>query len=326
MHHFLFEFITGGGLSGQPLSETLIGEGEIMVQTLLSELNEEGYTDISLTRDSRLSLIENKSEQYVVDEKIEEKLPGFIKVSDVSWLIAPETDNYLSEYAELFIKYGKLFIGSSPDAIKIATSKLVTNKKLLAAGINVVETRLLSEEVPKSESGWVVKPDDGVGGEGAFVINDESKIYKLLKEEGSDNLIIQPYIEGKHMSMSLLVFNGEVRLLACNKQYMDIKNNTFKLKAIGVNECLSFKVEMLALAKNIISVISGFAGYIGIDLIAKDGELYVLEINPRFTTAYAGISESIGCNVTTKILDAFLSKKLPDIELTTAKPVKIKVY
>lgn len=326
MRHFLFEFITGGGLSDLALSETLIEEGEIMVQTLLKELGELDNSSISLTRDSRLSLFENEAEQYVINGRVEDKLPEFIKASEVSWLIAPETDNCLSDYAELFIKYGKIFIGSSPEAIKIATSKRLTNKKLAAAGINVVETKLLSEEKPKSNSAWVVKPDDGVGGEGAFIINNEKDLDELLAEEGAENLIIQPYIEGKHMSMSLLVFNGDVRLLACNKQYIDIDNGVIKLKAIGVNEYLSYKNEMLELAKNIVSVISGFAGYIGVDLIAADNELYVLEVNPRFTTAYAGISESIGCNVTANILNTFINKKIPDIDLTNAMPVKIKVY
>ncbi len=82
---------------------------------------------------------------------------------------------------------------------------------------------------------------------------------------------------------------------------------------------------MLKLANKIISTISGFAGYIGVDLIEVKNELFVLEINPRFTTAYAGISESINCNVTAKILDAFQNNKLPDIEIDSAVPVRINV-
>lgn len=325
MRHFLFEFITGGGLSDQPLSEVLIREGEIMMQTLLSELTEIDRLNISLSRDSRLSLFKNDIEQYVIEGGIDKKLPELLKESDVSWLIAPETNDCLTKYAELFIKHGKIFIGSSPEAIKMATSKYLTNKKLFTAGIKVVETRLLCEGLPESKTGWVVKPDDGVGGEGSCLINNKNRISELTFEEGAENMIVQPYVEGRHLSMSLLVFNGKVQLLACNKQYVDIKNGSIKLIAIGVNECMSFKEDMLKLAKKIVSTISGFAGYIGVDLIEAENELYVLEINPRFTTAYAGISESINCNVTAKILDAFLNKKLPDIELGAATPVRINI-
>jgi tyramine---L-glutamate ligase len=325
MRHFLFEFITGGGLSDQPLSETLIREGEIMTQTLLSELTELNGSNISLSRDSRLSLFENNTRQYVVESAIDEKLPEFIKNSDVSWLIAPETNACLTKYAELFIKHGKVFIGSSPDAIKIATSKYLTNKILSEADVRAVETRLFSEGIPDSKTGWVVKPDDGVGGEGIRKINNENSLSELIQTEETKGLIVQPYLEGKHMSISLLVFNGDVQLLACNAQHVDIKNDSIKLTAIGVNECLSFKDDMLKLAKKIVSIISGFAGYIGVDLIESESELVVLEINPRFTTAYAGISESINCNVTSEILNTFLNKKIPDIELSSAKPVRINV-
>ncbi len=325
MRHFIFEFITGGGLSGQPLPQSLIREGELMAQTLLDELSELNNSEIALSRDSRLGLQNTKVEEYLVDGNIIDKIPKFLEGSDVSWLIAPETDGVLTEYTELFMKYGKLFTGSSPEAIRITTSKYLTYKKLKKAGINVVETTMLSESYPESSTGWVVKPDDGVGGENAKLIQDDNELYKLQENGNVSNFIAQPFVDGNHMSMSLLVFDNEVKLLACNKQYIEIINNLIRLKAIGVNECISFKNDMLKLANKIISTISGFAGYIGVDLIEVKNELFVLEINPRFTTAYAGISESINCNVTSKILDTFQNNKLPDIEIDSAVPVRINV-
>ena len=325
MHHFLFEFITGGGLSGQSLPGALLREGEIMIQTLSNELIEAGYTDISLTRDNRVKSSENKVEQHIIERSLEEELPELIKGSDISWLIAPETDDCLVTLAELFIKHGNVFIGSTPDAIRIATSKLLTSKILAEANINVVETKLLSEVLPSSQTGWIIKPDDGVGGESCYFINNKNKLAEIIPEKENYNFIIQPYIEGKHMSMSLLVFDNDVRLLACNEQYINIKDDSVYLTAIGVNECLLFKNEMMELAKKIVSEISGFAGYIGVDLIESGNELFVLDINPRFTTAYAGLSKSLGFNITAKILNTFLDKKLPDIDLASAIPVRINV-
>lgn len=325
MRHFLFEFITGGGLSDQALSEALIGEGDVMIQTLLKELSELDESDISLCRDSRLPLYENNVEQYIVERQVNEILPDLIKKSDVSWLIAPETDGCLESYAKLFIEHGKLFIGSSPDAIKLTTSKYLSNKVLSDNGIKVVETKWIDQTLPESKTGWVIKADDGVGAEDTRLITDEYSLSKLAENNSTKRMIVQPYIEGKHMSMSLLVFDGDVRLLACNKQYVEIKDAYFKLQGIGVNECLSYKKDMLKLAKKIVSSISGLAGYIGVDLIEAGNELYVLEVNPRFTTAYAGISSSIGCNVTAMILNTFLNKKLPNIDLDSAMPIRINI-
>jgi tyramine---L-glutamate ligase len=322
MRHFLFEFITGGGLAGQPLPDTLISEGELMMQTLLREVSELDNADISLCRDSRLGLYENVANQFVIEANVIRQLPGYLEESDVCWLIAPETETCLEDYARLFNKYGHLFIGSSEEAIRLTSSKYQTNKKLMENNVHVVETKWLNEPISESDVGWVVKPDDGVGAENLSLIKDKEKI-KQLKDSNDKKIIVQPYINGNHMSMSLLVFNDDVCLIACNKQYVDIKNNAIKLTEIGVNECLGFKDKMLELALKIVKSIPGLKGYIGVDLIEVDGELFVLEINPRFTTAYAGISKSLGCNITAIILDTFLNKKLPEIKLDSALPVTV---
>jgi predicted ATP-grasp superfamily ATP-dependent carboligase len=326
MHHFLLEFITGGGLSDQALSESLINEGELMVQTLVNELSQIEGAEISLCRDSRLELLKNNSlKQHTVENNLDDILPECIKKSDVCWLIAPETEGCLEKYAKLFMKSGSFFIGSTPEAIKLATSKYLTNKVLVDNKINVVKTMWLKGEFPESKTGWIVKPNDGVGAENSFLVTDKNKLSELQKNEIADNLIVQPYLHGQHMSMSLLVFNNDVQLLACNQQHIDINENGISLKAIGVNECLSFKDDMLEIAKKIISAIPGLAGYIGVDLIEVNRVLYVLEVNPRFTTAYAGISESTGFNVTDKILNTFLNKILPDVQLDSAVPVRINI-
>jgi predicted ATP-grasp superfamily ATP-dependent carboligase len=324
MHHFLFEFITGGGLSEETLSDSLINEGEMMVQTLINELKELN-SEISICRDSRLPLIDDEIKKYVIESKIDDKLPAFLKKADVCWLIAPETGLRLEEYAKLFIQYGKLFIGSSPEAIKLTSSKFGTIKVLSDAGVKSIETKWIYDLIPKSKTGWVVKPDDGVGAENTRLVNTENDLSQLISDVNNDGLIVQPYVQGKHMSMSLLVFNNDVRLLACNKQYIEIEKNSIKLKKIGVNECLQYENQLLKLAEKIVSVIPGLAGYIGVDLIEVEGELFVFEINPRFTTAYAGLSESMGCNVVSMILNTFLDKELPDINLNLAKPVLIAI-
>ena len=82
---------------------------------------------------------------------------------------------------------------------------------------------------------------------------------------------------------------------------------------------------MRELAENIISVISGFSGYIGIDLVRKNNKFYVIDINPRFTTAYAGISASLGINATEMILNTFLNNEMPYVSLKNAVPVKLKL-
>ena len=127
------------------------------------------------------------------------------------------------------------------------------------------------------------------------------------------------------MSMSLFIYNEKIQLLSCNKQEIILKKNSIRLKGIYVNEFLTYADEMRELAENIISVISGFSGYIGIDLVRKNNKFYVIDINPRFTTAYAGISASLGINVTEMILNTFLNNEMPYVSLKDAVPVKLKL-
>ena len=324
MRHFIFEFITGGGLTGQDLPESLLIEAELMLQSLISELRELNI-ELFVSRDSRLEKLDENIKQYTVDKNFDKELGGHIKNMDVCWLIAPETEQCLERYAQIFSDSKSVFIGSRVEAIRLSSSKYLTNKILLENTINVVETKKIDQIIPESNTGWIVKPDDGAGAEGAQLIPNKEKLDSFIISQCNNNFITQPYIKGNHMSMSLLVYNGDVCLLGCNKQYVDINEEGVKLERIGVNECLSYKDEMLSLAKEIVLTVSGLAGYIGVDLIEEDGKLFVLEINPRLTTAYAGLSESLGCNVAAKILDTFVFKKLPDINLDSAKSVVVNV-
>ena len=92
-----------------------------------------------------------------------------------------------------------------------------------------------------------------------------------------------------------------------------------------MREYLSYKNEMRELAENVVECIPGFSGYIGIDLIRSNDKLFVIDINPRFTTSLVGISESLGVNVTEKILKTFLTNEIQDINIENAIPVKIKL-
>lgn len=324
MRHFIFEFITGGGLVGQQLSKSLLKEAELMLQSLISELRQLNI-DLFISRDSRLEKLDESIKQYAIGKNFDKELCGYITNMDVCWLIAPETEKCLERYAQIFSGSQSVFIGSKLEAIKLCSSKYSTNKALFENNINVVETKKIDEIIPESHTGWIVKPDDGAGAEGVQLIPDKKKLDSFIITQCNNNVVIQPYIKGNHMSMSLLVYNEGVRLLGCNKQYVHIDEEGIKLEKIGVNECLSYKDEMLSLAKEIVSTVSGLAGYIGVDLIEENGELLVLEINPRLTTAYAGLAESLGYNVAAKILDTFISKKLPDINLGSAKPVMVNV-
>jgi len=324
MKHFLFEFITGGGLIGQTLPDSLVREAKSMAQTLIKELIACGHYKITITRDSRVDLFGHDITEHTINTPFKKILPELVRKSDICWLIAPETENCLYNLTDLFMQNASIFIGSNLNAVQITSSKLVTSNILENANISTPETKLLKDVIPDSKSGWIIKPDDGVGAQNCIYLSDMLALRENMTIKENDNYIIQPFIEGEHMSMSLFVYNKNIQLLSCNKQEITLKNNLISLTGIGVNEFLSYKDQMRELAESIVSAIPGFSGYIGIDLIRSNNKFFVIDINPRFTTSYAGISASLGINITEKILNTFLRQEIQDINLKKAIPIKLK--
>lgn len=324
MKHFLFEFITGGGLIGEPLTDSLVNEGTLIIKTLINELITSGNKNIVITRDERIESIDDRISQKIIHKSCENQLIEDIKKSDICWLIAPETKNHLYKLTELFIKNSNLYIGSDLKSVKLTSSKLATSLFLMNADICTPETTKLDDFIPKSKTGWIIKPDDGVGAQDCFLLQDKSEV-KIYIEKGLSNYIIQPYIEGEHLSISILAYNKKIQLLSCNKQVLEIKNKSVSLSSIFVNQCLYYQNEMRELAEKIITIIPGLSGYIGIDLIKCDNKLFVIDINPRFTTSYAGISRSLNQNITKKILMTFILNEIQDVNLEKSIPIEIKL-
>ena len=292
MKHFLFEFITGGGLIGQTLPDSLVREARTMVQTLIKELIACGHYKITITRDNRVQLFEHDVTQHTINTPFKKILPELVRKSDICWLIAPETENCLYNLTDLFMQNASIFIGSDLNAVHTTSSKLITCNILENANICTPETKLLKDVIPDSKSGWIIKPDDGVGAENCIYVSDRLALREDMTIKENDNYIIQPFIEGEHMSMSLFVYNKNIQLLSCNKQEITLKNNLISLTGIGVNEFLSYKDQMRELAESIVSAIPGFSGYIGIDLIRSNNK-FASKINRRFFSFFFLINKKL---------------------------------
>lgn len=320
MRHFIFEFITGGGLAGQPLPPSLGQEGAQMAKALVNDLLAAGHGAITLARDERWTYERAGIRQRVVSGPTAPALRAGLADCDCGWLIAPETDQQLASLTRLFEVPGRLYPGCAAAAVGLAGSKSRTLAALAGAGAPVIQSAWLGDgRPPSSNSGWVVKPDTGAGGDGCHFIADQAGLAALRQDR---DLIIQPWLRGEPVSLSLLVYRSDFRILGCNRQYM---RDRFRLRAIGVNECLSLLPALAPIAARIVRALPGLRGYIGVDLLHTAGGLIVLEVNPRFTTAYAGLSRSLGINVAAAILDTLRNKKLPDIPVHNAIPVRITV-
>ena len=327
MRHFIFEFITSGGLTNQELDFKLAQEGELMVAALVKDLKQIPDASIALCRDARLDRSGQDIEYVVINEHPHDEIRQAIQPDDIVWLIAPESDNCLVEWAEWFNEQNSMPLLSDIQSLRICTSKYQTAKLFQRHDIQVIPTQRADDEISVSEHGWIVKPDDGAGAEQIMVFSDRKQLDNCLANHGNNNnLVVQPYMKGRNMSLSMLCCDGMSVVIGCNLQNIEMQNEQMRLESIEVNACVNILEDFKKLASRIAKALPGLQGYVGIDLIEnQQGELIVVEVNPRLTTSYAGLGQSINMNMAEQILDVFQSRALADIDINNASSVRIQL-
>jgi predicted ATP-grasp superfamily ATP-dependent carboligase len=231
---------------------------------------------------------------------------------DHAWVVAPETHGAL---ARLHEAVGETrWIGCTAEAIRTASSKRATVAALSAAG---VPTPIAV--APEASSRWIVKPDDGAGAVDTRIHpHRDSALADLQERERHGRATtMEPYVEGKALSVSLLAGAPAPEVIALNRQQIavDAHGRVADLgvlhHAIGPEDpraaCLR------AVAADVVRALPGLRGYVGIDLVwhATRGPV-VIEVNPRLTCAYPGLSAKLGRNLAADILALHAIKEMRD--------------
>ncbi len=311
MKLLILEFITGGGFVGTDLPESLIAEAQIMLNAIVGDM--QGVEDVRLKimRDARLSnrIADDDGEKY--DCILVSSEPGFHAIwqqtldqVDAVLVIAPETDAVLACLCADVEDAGKLLLNSDSDVVRLTSSKLDTCKHLQADNIPVIDTQRLGDSVDFSGP-WVVKPDDGVGCSDIYLVDEKQLLQTMLQSSRLNNLVIQPWIPGQAASLSVIFYENGAQLLTYNKQLIEIQQGRIHLIGCRVGEQTKYWEFYQSLVMRISNSLPGLKGYVGIDVIETEHGPVVVEINPRLTTSYAGLSKALGINPAELILKRF---------------------
>ena len=226
---------------------------------------------------------------------------------DLVWVIAPESDGELERFH--IASQQKLWIGSGLQAIRLASNKLETKKYLKSLGINTPDEITFKSLRKKNYTKAVYKPIDGAGTSDTYIIDNEKNIINALSKKRS-RFFLEEWVEGTAYSVSLNCNLSDFEILSINKQYIT-SNHLGKLFYGGVkpveNKMLKKLYEgILPIVSLIIANITGLRGFIGIDFILKENsQISIIEINPRLTCSYIGISKYKKVNVALRILNSF---------------------
>jgi predicted ATP-grasp superfamily ATP-dependent carboligase len=303
MRLFVCEFITGGGMRSQELSPPLLSDANLMIDALMDDLRELDGFNLITTRDNRLAVKPESVAEISDEEQARQVWHQCMQEADLVWFIAPETDGALLEIRELADRAGCRFIGCEPEAIRTAAGKKRCADYLSRAGIQTVPTEYVTNRLPESRSGWVIKPDDGAGCEETFLFRDRSQIEAWKRNEPDPGrFVIQPHITGIPASISAVYYHGQCRLLSCNLQHVRFVEGTARHEGTTVNGLPAEKARLRKLAESVGRALRGLEGYVGIDVICTEAGPILVEINPRLTTSYAGLRKSLNMNVAEIVL------------------------
>jgi tyramine---L-glutamate ligase len=311
MKILVVEYITGGGFIDEALPTALLHEGQGMLTALLDDLLDIDNVTVCMTRDYRLAvdvMATNSPKLSVVriepQLKLQTILPQLIQQCDAVWPIAPETANALTEICQLVEAAGKKLLSSTAAAVAMAGDKLKTYDCLEQHKIPVIPTRLFSATHNYSWQWPVLKKIDGVGCEEVYLLENEADWQRLaiLIDTQQQYYILQPYIEGRAMSLSCLFKQGKAWLISCNEQDIEIIDGKFVLRACIVNALPDQGGRYQMLIERVAKAIPQLWGYVGIDLIETEQGPLIVEINPRLTTSYVGLRKALGINIAEQVL------------------------
>ena len=311
MRVFVYEHLSGGGAAGAP--EELIAAGREMRDAVVRDLLRAGDCAVSVAvgRHAPPAPAGANPMQALADETAAAFVARQSRLHDRTWVIAPETDGMLAGLQRV-VDAGR-WLGCDAATIALAASKRAT---LAHAAEQGVATPLAFAASPATRR-WVVKPDDGAGAVATRVHNTRAAALDDVeaRQRRGESAVLEAWVAGEPLSLSLLCGPGHAELLAVNRQRLTID-------ALGVLAFAGVQIDALphadagragdpriptlrAWAQGLARAVPGLRGYVGVDLVwhAQRGPV-LIEINPRVTTAYVGLSAALGRNLASAVLAA----------------------
>lgn len=309
MRLLITEFICGGGLVNHALPASLKQEGLMMLQALIEDCSRIRDCEILTTLDPRIQL-ENIDVEvvYIADSndyiKQIQTIAGNV---DMTWVVAPESEGILASIVHSLEQENRNVVNCSVGAIRITGDKYNCTNAMQAAGLPTIPS-LTNNELNDYAANVVVKPRFGVGGESLRVCRNGREATTYIDEQ--EKWLIQPYIRGEHRSLSLLCWQGQVKILTCNiQQFSDLPEPRLSRCIVNAFPATS---ELISLSEQIAKAFPELSGYVGMDYIETENGCVLVEINPRLTTSYIGLAKALKQNPAKLCIDTIINKTLPD--------------
>jgi len=326
----VYEHVSGGGYAAKQISPSILSEGFGMLRKIVSDFKLAGH-EVTVLLDQRLSnLTPPLNANCIVpvsnSEEPKKFLVSLAKNNDAIYVIAPETGKTLQSLVEIVEQTDKISLNCESSAIQKVADKTVLCEVLEKNCLATPKTMVFDindnlSEIKcsiKSELTYplVFKPVDGTSCCALSIVKQESQvndaISKLKAESANQHFIVQEFIEGEAASVSLLCEKGEARAISLNQQNVEICTpdgiSSYKGGVIPFDHRL--KQGAFRVSEKAAECFPGLRGYVGVDLILSRDKPFVVDVNPRLTTSFVGLSQTAKFNVAEEIVKAVLKGNL----------------
>lgn len=342
----IFEYFTASGEK----DKSIISEAEALIFALLDDLS-----------DIPKDLVINKSYENAV-QNIDNVNPILIEGDVVDWLadnasqfnkaifISAENNNNLYNITKILEENNVKTYTSSAEACFKSSDKYesyeslhdvvpqprtfrfkIDSKGYWKRAIENLYEKWQAED-PLTKLKIIIKPLVGVDCEDIVVIEDIEELTLDLDNifTPGSRVIVQEYIEGTDVSVSLLSDGKTAIPISLNEQFVQLKNDNGTYLGGKLPFENKYEDEAFEIAKKAVESIDGLRGFVGVDLIINADEkdiysVYLLEINSRFTTPYVGLKQIANFNIGRSIVELIDGEiNIDDIEVSLEAEVEFK--
>ena len=342
----VFEYFTASGEK----DKCIISEAEALIFALVDNLKEynvdlvinESYEDIVKDYENVNAIL--------IDEDIVSWLEDNAKDFSKAIFISAENDNNLYRITKILEENNVKTYTSSAEACFKSSDKYETYEELFnivpqprsfrfkidpkgywKRAIENLHEKWQAED-PLTPLKLIIKPLVGVDCENIVIIENIEDLTLDLDKifvPGS-RVIVQEYIEGEDISVSLISDGKKAIPLSLNKQYVELKGDKGTYIGGKLPYESKYKQEAFEIATKAVEAIGGLKGFVGVDLLINADEkdvysVYLLEINSRFTTPYVGLNEIANINIGKTIVELIDGEiSIDDIEISLDGEVEFK--
>ncbi|MEM2998965.1 MAG: ATP-grasp domain-containing protein [Candidatus Bathyarchaeia archaeon] len=331
MKILIYEHVSGGGFAGTQIPPSVLSEGFSMLRSLVADFKAAGHT-VTTMLDSRIAKFNLPLDTDCIvpvfaPHEAQEVIRRNASSADAVYVIAPESEGALQSLLETVGQAGGVLLNCEASVIGKVADKAFLHELLSENGVPTPETMVFradatADEVKRAVKSklhfpLVLKPSCDVSCGGLSLVRNEQQIAtamaKIRLECASKHFLLQEFIRGVAVSVSLISTGSDVMPISLNRQDIELGRPDAASSYRGGLTPFEHPLRSKAFvaAEKIVKSFPGLRGYVGVDLVLTNEEVFVIEVNPRLTTSYVGLRRVVNFNPAEAIVNAVLKSELP---------------